>query len=143
MWAPGNLTQAINPWSWMFQTDNTSNNSLITVNNSYKGDPEVEAAVTAEVAGYGKQLGKTAEVVSILLNSMTPAQKAALSPTEKAEIASYNKMIDDIEAKKRDMLLSKFSPGGLSSLIGALEELKREEPKEFKEVSTALKKALG
>ncbi len=140
MWSPENLTQAINPWSWLFKTDNT--NTLLSINNHYKGDPKVEAAVTSEVAGYGKQLGKIEDALSVLLKKMTQAQEASLSAEEKAKISEYHQMVREIEMKKRDMALSKFSPGGVADLVSELQALKRNNPAEFKQIAETLKKAL-
>jgi C4-type Zn-finger protein len=146
MWIPFTFALApakigdINPWSFWLKMFN--HNALFSVTNNYQGDQEIEQSVISEVAGYGSQLSKVEDALSILLKKITE-QNANFSKEEKEKINAYQKMVDEIEEKKRDLTLAKFSFGGVGALVDELTALKKNNPTEFKNVSAKLKKALG
>jgi hypothetical protein len=53
----GDVTQAINPWSWFFRTVGNQL-GLININLGKSSDPELEQRIVNEVGTYGKQLGQ-------------------------------------------------------------------------------------
>lgn len=62
----GDVTQAINPWSWTFGP--TSNQvGLVNINLGRSANPEVEQEVLDEVGSYGKQLGRIGDALGVLL----------------------------------------------------------------------------
>jgi hypothetical protein len=60
--APQQLTQTINPWSWTF-----GNASLFTINLGNSSAPKVETRVLDEVGSYGRQLGRMGEALAAVI----------------------------------------------------------------------------
>ena len=66
----GDVTQAINPWTWWLRL--MSQIGFININLTKSSDPEMERRITENVAGYGKQLGRVIDVLdALLVNSAT------------------------------------------------------------------------
>jgi hypothetical protein len=94
----GDVSQSILPWTWYFQPKD-SQFGLININLGTSSKPEVERDVLAEVASYGKQIGRIADVVEILLKHFDP--KTPLSEDERARIDDLTTMLHDIAKIKR------------------------------------------
>jgi hypothetical protein len=65
----GNVTQTINPWT-AYLTAVGSQFGLININVGTSSDPKIELDVIAEVASYGKQLGRVEELLLVLLEKI-------------------------------------------------------------------------
>jgi len=63
----GDVTQAINPWSWTFRSA-SSQVGLVNINLGRSSDPELEQEVLDEVGSYGKQLGRIGDALAVLIN---------------------------------------------------------------------------
>lgn len=138
MFAPDNLAQAINPWTWWFKaTDNVT--GLININNYKSANPETERKIIHEVAGYGMQLGAIEDVLEILLQAM-PAQK--LNPDQEKSIQDFRKMVAEIKDKKEQALVEQMCAGGVDRMIEGLELLKKKHPERYEAVARRLKAAL-
>jgi hypothetical protein len=79
----GNVTQTINPWTWMFAPVG-SQVGLINVDVGSSADPEMEQAMLKDVGSYGRQLGRIGDVLLVLLKhvrleDLTGAEQAAIS----------------------------------------------------------------
>ena len=79
----GDVTQAINPWSWTFGSA-TSQLGLVNINLGHSRDPEVEQEVLDEVGSYGKQLGCIGDALAVLikhvkLDELEPAERDAIT----------------------------------------------------------------
>ena len=75
----GSLNQDINPWTWLIRTLNQPF-GLINVTNYQTSDPATEQRIVGEVAGYGRQLGRLMDAVTVLLDRL---DTAALSPADR------------------------------------------------------------
>ncbi len=62
----GDVTQAINPWSWTFGSA-SSQVGLVNINLGRSSDPELEQEVLDEVGSYGKQLGRIGDALAVLI----------------------------------------------------------------------------
>ena len=62
----GDVTQAINPWSWTFGAA-SSQAGLVNSNLGRSSDPELEQEVLDEVGSYGKQLGRIGDALAVLI----------------------------------------------------------------------------
>ena len=62
----GDVTQAINPWSWTFRSA-SSQVGLVNINLGRSSDPELEQEVLDEVGSYGKQLGRIGDALAVLI----------------------------------------------------------------------------
>ena len=79
----GDVTQAINPWSWTFGSA-TSQLGLVNINLGRSGNPQVEQEVLDEVGSYGKQLGCIGDALAVLikhvkLDELAPAERDAIT----------------------------------------------------------------
>jgi hypothetical protein len=92
----GNVSQAINPWTWNYDWSD-SQVGLININLGESTAPEVEHKILDDVGSYGKQLGRMADVVQILLKKM---DKKDLTEPEKIAICDFEVMLRDIEKAK-------------------------------------------
>ena len=62
----GDVTQAINPWSWTFGSA-SSQVGLVNINLGWSTDPELEQEVLDEVGSYGKQPGGIGDALVVLI----------------------------------------------------------------------------
>ena len=62
----GDVTQAINPWSWTFGSA-SSQVGLVNINLGRSTDPELEQEVLDEVGSYGKQPGGIGDALVVLI----------------------------------------------------------------------------
>ena len=139
--APENLAQAINPWSWWFGANASDNqNSLINVTTYKSGNPRLEHKIIHEVAGYGMQLGLIEEMIELLL-AVAPDHQ--LSAQQKKAIKRFEEMRKKIAAQKEQELLSSFSVSSLADFTEKLSHLKESNPKLYARVSAALKEAIS
>lgn len=79
----GDVTQAINPWTWTFGSA-TSQLGLVNINLGHSRDPEIEQEVLDEVGSYGKQLGCIGDALAVLikhvkLDELEPAERDAIT----------------------------------------------------------------
>lgn len=79
----GDVTQAINPWSWTFGSA-TNQLGLVNINLGRSCNPEVEQEVLDEVGSYGKQLGCIGDALGVLikhvkLDELAPAERDAIT----------------------------------------------------------------
>ncbi|WP_417317215.1 hypothetical protein [Emcibacter sp.] len=136
--APDNLSQAINPWSWMFKsTDNTT--GFININTYKSGNPGLEHKIVHEVAGYGMQLSTIEAVLEIMLQLMPEKE---LNREQQGKMDDFKAMMEAIRAHKEKSLLEEFSPGGVEELVHRLAHLEEQDPGLYEKVAERLKKIL-
>lgn len=63
----GDVTQAINPWSWVYRSVG-GQFGLININLGQSGNPQLEERILDEVGSYGRQLGRIGEALEVLLD---------------------------------------------------------------------------
>ena len=94
----GDVTQAINPWTNIFNPTG-GQFGLVNITLGQSSAPEVEADVLTDVAGYGKQLGRIADAVMVLIRHLP--KDTALSAHECAVIRDLEEMLAGIEKVKK------------------------------------------
>jgi hypothetical protein len=93
----GDVVQSINPFT-AFMTGGQF--GVININLGQSTEPKVEADVLAEVASYGKQLGRIGDALIVLLAHFHP--KKRLTEDETKAITDLKEMLEHIaEVKKR------------------------------------------
>src|SRR5204862_3034784 len=93
----GNVTQSINPWTWMFNPVG-SQVGLVNIELGQSSNPAVEEEVLSDVASYGKQLGRIEDALLVLLAHFHPERP--LTADEDAAIAALKTMIEEIATVK-------------------------------------------
>ena len=91
----GDVTQTINPWTWVF-SPNGGNFSLLnfSVDMGPSSNPEVEAEIIRDVASDGKQIGRIEDALTALIEI---AGTANLSERQKKVFAAFGALMGDIE----------------------------------------------
>jgi hypothetical protein len=92
----GNVTQTINPWTWMFAPVG-SQVGLINVDVGSSADPEMEQAMLKDVGSYGRQLGRIGDVLLVLLKHV---RLEDLTPTEHAAISALRDQLKSVDDTK-------------------------------------------
>jgi hypothetical protein len=92
----GDVTQAINPWTWWIRGSQQA--GFININTSRTDDPDLERRIVENVASYGRQLGRLVEAVQVLVTHLPG--RADLSVQERAAIEAFTGMAEQIAAVK-------------------------------------------
>ncbi len=93
----GDVTQAINPWTNVFKAFG-SQFGLININLGRSAAPEIEQDILNEVGSYGRQIGRIAEVVEVLV--ARAEFKEPLTDDEKQALATFQSMQAEIDEIK-------------------------------------------
>lgn len=138
--APENLEQAINPWSWWFGASaNENQTGFINVNVGKSRNPGLERSIVHDVAGYGMQLGVIEETIEMMIGFLPKSQ---LNAEQKAVIQRFQDMAARIKVHKEKAAMAQLGSGGVEAVISGLETLKKSDPKAYAAVSKRLKEAL-
>lgn len=92
----GDVTQAINPWSWT-----TGQIGLVNINLGRSGNPEVEQEVLDEVGSYGKQLGCIGDALAVLIKHVKVDELAAPERDAITKLRFQLEAIEKIKAGHR------------------------------------------
>jgi hypothetical protein len=132
----GDVTQAINPWTWWLRL--MSQVGFININLTKSSDPEMERRITENVAGYGKQLGRVIEVLdALLVNSATTGWSA----DQKKALLDFFEMAKEIAAVKGDYIVP--TKVNVDRFLEGIRHLKEKDEKEYGEVVERLRKELS
>src|SRR5438874_12607269 len=93
----GNVTQSINPWTWMFNPAG-SQVGLVNIELGQSSNPAIEEEVLSDVASYGKQLGRIEDALLVLLAHFRPER--SLTAEEEAAIGALKAMVEEIAEVK-------------------------------------------
>jgi hypothetical protein len=131
----GDVTQAINPWSWM-------NNSLgqfgyININQTVSSNREMERAIVSRVAGYGKQLGRITDVLEVLLRRLPAAR---LDKEDQRAIDQFREMADGVAAVKAGYAAP--TEENIDRLVAGIRALGDRDPAAYRAVVEKLRKRL-
>ena len=131
----GDVTQAINPWTWWLRL--MSQIGFININLTKSSDPEMERRITENVAGYGKQLGRVIEVLdALLVNSAT----AGWSADQKKALVDFFEMAQEIAAVKGDYMAP--TTANIDRFLNGIRRLSETDEKQYGEVLERLRKEL-
>ena len=132
----GNVQQAINPWQWWIGAL-TPMNGLINITQYESSNPKLEEEIIQHVAGYGKQLGKLVDAVSVLVE-LTDTKK--LNTDQKKALQSLTELADALHAVKSQHHYQTLTPAQWEKILEELKKLKAEDKKAFDTMMTSLKK---
>jgi hypothetical protein len=93
----GNVTQSINPWTWFFNPVG-SELGLVNIELGQSSNPAVEEEVLADVASYGKQLGRIEDALLVPLAHFRPNRP--LTAEEETAISVLRAIVAEIAAVK-------------------------------------------
>jgi hypothetical protein len=93
----GDVVQSIAPWTSFFS--NLGNNfNFLSLNLGRSSNPDVEQEILAEVASYGKQLGRIGDALAVLVTHFKPDRD--LTPDEAEALHELKRLLDDIAKVK-------------------------------------------
>lgn len=96
----GAVAQALKTWFSLFSPSG-SQIGLFNVNLGKSSNPVVEEEVLLDVASYGRQLGRIADYLTVLLRHVGP-EDAKLTPEEQKAVRALKRMLDGIaDVKER------------------------------------------
>ncbi|MCO6180035.1 hypothetical protein [Ciceribacter sp. RN22] len=70
----GNVSQTINPWTWVFSPGEGGQVGLFnfSIDLGPSTNPEVEKDILSDVASYGKQLGRIEDALRLVIETLEP-----------------------------------------------------------------------
>jgi hypothetical protein len=131
----GDVTQAINPWTWWLRL--MSQIGFININLTKSSDPEMERRITENVAGYGKQLGRVIEVLDALIAHTATAGWTA---DEKKALGDFLELAQEIAALKGDYMAP--TKANIDRFLDGIRHLKQTDEQQYGEVLERLRKEL-
>ncbi len=131
----GDVTQAINPWTWWLRK--MGQIGFININLAQSSDPGMEQRIVENVAGYGKQLGRIMEVLEALLAHTTTAEWSA---AQRKALGDFLELAQEIAAVKGDTIAP--TAANISRFLDGIRQLKETDEKRFGEIVERLKKEL-
>lgn len=131
----GDVTQAINPWSWWINAP--ASYGFININNMQSSNPQLEQRIVHNVASYGRQLGRVMEVLDALL-AHTDCSGWAVD--EEQAVHDYRELTASIADYKCNQLLD--AGVDVERLSGALARLRRHDPAAFARIAAKLRPVL-
>ena len=134
----GDVTQAINPWELWIRSM-SSQMGFINIRNVKAGDPEIEREVVETVASYGRQLGRINDVLDVLVDHLEPD---SLSGNDRAAIADFRDMIEDIDRVKNRANSPESLLGALDDVLDRIRDLEAEDPETYDRAARRVRKKL-
>ncbi|MBB4006784.1 hypothetical protein [Allorhizobium taibaishanense] len=98
----GNVSQAINPWTWVYSPTQVGQASLFNFNIDLgpSTNPEVEKDILSGVASYGKQLGRIEDALRLVIDVLEPLVKDQKIADSEAIIA-FRALMYEIDTVKK------------------------------------------
>ncbi len=131
----GDVTQAINPWTWWLRM--MGQIGFININLAQSSDPGMEQQIVENVAGYGKQLGRIMEVLEALLAHTTTAEWSAV---QRKALGDFLELAQEIAAVKGDTIAP--TAANINRFLDGIRQLKETDEKRYGEVVERLRREL-
>ena len=133
--APKQLSQLINPLYWL--NSGTDQIGFINISGAASAKPEVEADIIANVATYGRQLGRITDVLQAVLGHM---QTNRWPTAERDAVRQFRDMTAKIEAVKAGYLAP--TQKNIDQLIAGINSLKENDFDEYARIKNELREKL-
>ncbi|MBR0558096.1 hypothetical protein J5J10_20585 [Ciceribacter sp. L1K23] len=94
----GDVTQTINPWTWVFSPAASQFGLLnLKIDLGPSADPDIEAEVVRDVASYGRQIGQISDAMAVLIEQL---DRQSLTPEQHKAIVAFELLRDEVENVK-------------------------------------------
>ena len=133
--APRQLSQLINPLYWL--NSGTEQIGLINISGAASAKPALEADIIENVATYGRQLGRMADVLQAVLAQMHPDRWPA---AERQAVAEFRDMTAKIAAVKAGYLAP--TQKNVDQLIAGINSLEANDPDAYRRIKDELRAKL-
>jgi hypothetical protein len=124
----GDVTQAINPWTW-FARIAGSQMGFINIHQTTSTDTELERQIVENVAGYGHQLGRITEALSVLIDQ---ADTSSLDQRDQKALEAFRSMAERIEQTKTQRRERTSPLNALDDVLTALAALREQDPQRYR-----------
>jgi hypothetical protein len=131
----GDVTQAINPWTWWLRM--MSQIGFININMTESSDPGMERQIVENVAGYGKQLGRVVEVLNALLAHTATVEWSAI---QRKALGDFLAMAKEIDAVKGDYIAP--TTANVDRFLDGIRHLRETDETQYGKVLERLRKEL-
>ena len=91
----GDVTQSILPWSFFSRF--LGQIGFININNAKTPDPGLETTIVEEVGSYGRQIGRIADALDVLVGTI---DRSALSEKQLLAIMAFREQLSEVRAIK-------------------------------------------
>ncbi len=115
------------PWSWWNQF------APVVISNMKCADPSLERKIVAEVASYGRQIGRISEALTVLIDRLPVT---GLSDEEKRAVTDFSEMAAAVAAVKGGSRAP--TPQSLQGMLAALSYWKEHHDAFYRKVRSAL-----
>ena len=132
----GDVTQAINPLSWLFRTN--AQTGLINITTGRSDDPALEHRIVADVASYGRQLGRVIDALCVVVAELPDDD---LTRQQRDVLEEFTKLADEIAAVKTATRAARVSEPEIDRLIGEIEALRESDPTLYRRLTARLQTA--
>jgi len=132
----GDVTQAINPMSWLVK--NSGQTGLVNITSGRSDDPALEQRIVAEVASYGRQLGRVIDALGVLV---TQLPRAELTPSQRAALREFTDLAEEIAAVKTATRTARVSEPEIDRIIGDIRALRGSDPPLYRSLTARLQTA--
>ena len=92
----GDVTQAINPWNWIF-SPRGGQFGIVNINVGQSADPGLEEEILDEVGSYGRQLGRIGDALAVLLDNL---KLEKLDAAERKAIEDFRFQLEQVRRVK-------------------------------------------
>ena len=131
----GDVTQAINPWSWWLRM--MSQIGFININMTKSSDPQMERQIIENVAGYGKQLGRIIEALDAMIDH---TNSTGWSAEQKKALQEFTEIAREVAAVKGNFIAP--TKVNVDRFIEGIRQLKKEDEQEYGKLLERLKTEL-
>lgn len=132
----GDVTQAINPWTWWLRM--MSQIGFININLTESSDPGMERQIVESVAGYGKQLGRIMEALDALF---AHTDTSGWSAIQKKALGDFLDLAKDIAAVKGDYIAP--TQANVDRFLDGIRHLRETDETQYGEVLGRLKAGIA
>ena len=91
----GDVWQSLNPFSWFVRS--AGQLGLININLGRTSEPETEELILTEVGSYGRQIGRIADALDVLVGTLDLTK---LTPAQQDAIIAFRAQLDDVRKVK-------------------------------------------
>ncbi|HYZ31024.1 MAG TPA: hypothetical protein VE684_01935 [Crenalkalicoccus sp.] len=95
----GDVNQTINPWTW-WNNFRGSQLGLVNITVGRSPDPPLERQILEEVGSYGRQIGRIADTLAVLVHRTALLQRDDLTHEERAAVHDLLGQVEAVAAIK-------------------------------------------
>ena len=132
----GDVTQAINPISWLVKSN--AQTGLVNITTGRSDDPALEQRIVGEVASYGRQLGRVIDALCVIVAQLP---REGLTRSQRATLSKFTDLAEEIAAVKTETKAARVTEPEIERIIGDIESLRSSDPQLYRRLTGRLRAA--